>query len=381
LQREWAIISRACEQREIPEFNKALRKADEQAREYYDRFHGYKATGLSPIPYFEKLYAITRSPFTPYPALISIPLQVFNDPTQWQALAHELGHYIYWNSLELSKDPGYREIQTRLKNAVLKALSISTEDYDDFQERVKIVGIWMNWLEETFADVCGTMLAGPTYVISGQHYVEGKAFTRAELIKDDERHPSPYLRPLIAIETLVWVAERLGDNDQRAQELKTIITSLTQVWTKHRDKGRRGTHKASGLRMSKIEDCIGVVVRTILGEGKDSDGHGNWVGADGQPADLGQLIDYQAWLDDLQRVQGDLQAALTPVPRPLLEDLVPESSPSFEDLVEHLRREHRTDKKVREALLSLELEEQPFGWCEYRLVEWVGAYNGSWKLC
>ena len=90
LQEEWAVICRACEQREIVEFEGFLSKADAYAQNYYARFLGAKASHAEPITYFEKLYAITRYAFTPYP-LVSIPLYFFNDPRQWLSLAHEMG--------------------------------------------------------------------------------------------------------------------------------------------------------------------------------------------------------------------------------------------------------------------------------------------------
>lgn len=375
LQEQWAVISRACEQREIPEFKDRLKDADKQAKEYYERFHGYKADDVKPITYFEKLYAITRYVFTRYP-LISIPLQVFNDDTQWQGLAHELGHYIYWNSTELSK---YQGVQGWLRDAVLKALSVSTENYDDFQEQAKVAGIWMNWLEETFADVCGTLLAGPTYVISAQRRLEETAST-PERIHDDEVHPSLYLRPLIALETLAWVAEQPDASAQKA-ELEQTVRSLRERWDKHRPGCRRGTHEASDLKMRKIEDRAGAVVRAILGDSKDGDGSGTWVKGDGQAADLGQLIDYKPWLDDWQRVQGEVQVALSPQPTSVA-GLAPEPSPEFDALVEYLKKERRyTDKQVRETLLSLELKEEEFISCTWRKVKWVGYGKGYYKRC
>ena len=105
------------------EFKTELDKIDQQAFDYYNRFTGYKPPDLPnlPIVYFDKLYAITRSDFISYP-LLSIPLYDYDpqNPVRWQSsLGHELGHYIYWNSLKYSK---YSEAHENFRQTVIQAL-------------------------------------------------------------------------------------------------------------------------------------------------------------------------------------------------------------------------------------------------------------------
>jgi hypothetical protein len=373
LHEEWVVISRACEQREIAKFEQHLKDADKRVEDYYARFQGYKANAL-PVTYFEKLDTITRYIFTRHP-LISIPLQLFNDNTQWQGLAHELGHYIYWNSAEISQ---YRKVQSQLRNAVLQAVHVSTAHYDNFEKQTQVMNVWSNWLEETVADVCGVLLAGPMYVVSGQRRVEESAVTAAELAYDDGGHPAPYLRPLIALEALTWVAEQ-PDASTVKTELEQMIASLRERWANYRRRGRGQSHETSDLKMWEIENELGIVVQTILGNDQGEEESGTWITADSQPDDLGHLIDCKPWLDDWQRVKREVQEALDPKSTSV-DDLVSEPSPEFDELIEYLETEHGADK-VRGALLSLELKQERFWRCYFRRVRWVGGYRGSYSRC
>lgn len=383
LQHEWETISRACGQRKMDEFKAYLVDADGQAQEYYDSFLGYKPTDVPPITYFGKLYAISRYVFTPYP-LISIPLLVYNRADRWQALAHELGHFIYWHSATLSQ---YRQIHTRLRNRVLEALEIRTRDYVDFRKQSKIFDIWMRWIEEAFADICGTLLAGPEYALSGQAMIAERCFTVDDLIEDDEEHPLPYLRPLLATETLRWVAEQLTDPDAK-QNLEERIEDLETRWQtclgQNRDKARKQIHQISNLPVGNVEDTAKAVVRAILGGGETDSHYGPWVQADGQPRGLGELVDYNTWLSSLQGSQAAGLSAAGPeleIEVRVPQDIAPDPSSSFETLVAHLKQEHRYDSKVRKALLSLELQEEQPWICSEKKVRKVGDGKGNYEKC
>lgn len=375
LQQEWTIISRACGQRRIKEYEDMLQNADGQAARYYARFSGYKGDSkLPPITYFEKLYAITRTPFAPYPPLISIPLQVYNAPQEWQGLAHELGHYIYWNSASL---PSYREAQDRLRNNVLDALHIKTNQYKNFRVEAKVFDIWDGWIEEAFADTCGTLLAGPAYALAAQHLAEATDPSPTSFVLGDTRHPPPALRPRIAIETLTWV---LGQLEQKAQQkwLQDKIEYLKERWRDRCPEGCKNVvHGPSNLPLSDIEKPLENVVRAILGDPKDHKKPRSWVSIEG-PQDLGQLINYEPWLE--QEPTTSTTEGLPYLP--------PSDKPSkFDELIAHLQGQftnlqdqEQKKKKIREALLKLDLEERPLGQPYYAYVMWVGYRNGDHVL-
>jgi hypothetical protein len=375
LQTEAENINRACQQRDNAEFSQFLAQADELAKIYYKQFNGYKVDPAAlPITYFDKLFGIRRSPYSPYP-LLSIPLLVFNDPSQWAGgLAHELGHYIYWNSSALK---AFGTIRPRLESAVLRALSISHASYAAFEVGAKVADIWIGWLEETFADICGTLLVGPSFVASGQQLAEDLG---ASQNSDDGEHPAPFIRPLIAIETLRWVAEQPSAAAQRAR-LQAIIQVFDERWAKNRRLGRRLVHEDSGLKMAEVERRVGLVVRSILGSGNGMAGAGTWVGADGQtPADLGPLFDCTAWLNDLPAPE-EAAAALTRIDFSNKAYDTSHSSASFEELLSYLKGRFSSEKEVRQALLLFELEEERGEVCKSRTVVRVGVGKGDYQRC
>jgi hypothetical protein len=392
LHREWVTISRVCEQRQVDEFGPALKGTDLTAKEYYDRFLGYKSPNVTPITYFAKLYAITRSNFTNYP-LTSMPLYVLNDSSQWTlGLAHEIGHHIYWNSARLLQ---YQTVQGGLRTAVLRSLEISTMNYDDFSRGSKLASIWVNWLEEVFADVAGTLLAGREFAISALTVMSENAPGAEALTADDGEHPSPYLRPLLALEALNWVSEQLEDGSNYKSKLQGEVDRLRAQW-EHQVEGRlqvarMSIHETSGLKMSDIEGSVRSVVRVILGEdSKNAGAFKSWVNRDGQPEDLGRLIDCRGWLPELDNLpmadaarqqrdvtqKGAFDRARSVLPPDLFGKPIPES-PLFKELVDYLKTTLDSDEEVRQALLAMDPQTQG-QYSQLLEVVYVGPRKGNY---
>jgi hypothetical protein len=190
---EWDIICRTCVQRAVETSAQDLQKADQKLDEYCARIHS--AVPLAdPITYFEKSYHITRSLYiNPY---VVIGLRFVSGISQEAALAHELGHHIYWNVVALDQ---YEEVHQKLQDEVLKAIDQTAES-----ERGQI---WLGWLEEIHADACGALLVGPESVSSLSTYLQGQIGDRDDLFLDDAEHPMPFLRPLISATVLGEQAE------------------------------------------------------------------------------------------------------------------------------------------------------------------------------
>jgi hypothetical protein len=311
LLQEWVTISRVCEQRQVMEFGAPLLEADKLADLYYSRFKGFKAKA-EPITYFGKVYGISRFVSVTHP-LISIPLYVFNIPEQWeQGLAHEIGHYIYWNSVEFAE---VDQVHRYLRNIILRALSVPTQEYDVFVIRSRLVDIWISWIEELVADVCGALLIGPAYVSSAIDLAEERAFKDETLAFDDGVHPCPYLRPLIGLETLTWIQSRI-QKDAKWQVLQQNISGLQAQWEARLKPDRIDSvvHNISGLHMSQLRETVSVVVHALLG-GDVGNGvpypYLTWT-KNGQSAKvedlvpLGDLIEYQAWLDELAPLDEEM---------------------------------------------------------------------------
>ncbi len=110
-----------------------------------------------------------RFPYLPAP-LIAIPLLHWNAnkedeaqmPVDWLALAHELGHFVYWNSAKLTD---YRQVQERFKTAVDQQIRDYFKQHPGSDEAIieAACQTWQRWLEESFADLFGALVGGPAY--------------------------------------------------------------------------------------------------------------------------------------------------------------------------------------------------------------------------
>lgn len=315
LQHEWEVLSRVCEQRQIGQYQRVLSKADEDAQMYYARYQGSKRVFsgqvLEPVTYLGKAFEIVRSPVYLFP-FVSIPFYVLNNPNRWLAIAHEIGHHIYWSSLDF---PANKQAQKLLKQALLHALKISIEDFDDFQHATQLVQVWSRWIEELFADIMGTLLVGPTYMISALDIMNERRFELKDLTYDDGEHPIPYLRPLIPLITLKWVAAKAGS----PPILSNLIQQLEKRWNNaiasHRNSIADGRHPLNGLRLSEIENPIPQIVETILAGYGETDSRGTWLvakGSSGQAEEvaLGSLVAYEGWVQaekTLDRLRMELE--------------------------------------------------------------------------
>lgn len=348
--KEWANISRACEQRQVQgdgvglvDLSKNLEEATQHAKAYYSRFWGYKTKSDVPVVYFEKNYHITRFPFTPY-ALISIPFQDF-DNKNWVVLAHELGHHIYWNSTQWDQ---YRDLHDKLRMNLLKALHPGPDTASElnyfrmFYKKSLRDELWLTWLEETFADICGTLMAGVNYVKSSIKISRDEITSGLPLVIDeDEEHPSLFVRPMIGVATLRWLAEnwRSGDPDQttsgRAALTRFANAAETEWGTIRFDEAKVRTE--GKLTLKQIEASVSAVVNAIL--------HTGWIDADGvTESPLGKLFKCDAWINQLINERVELEPQLQtgaptfhqppeePTPINQLKELVKQTVRDLDDL-------------------------------------------------
>ena len=272
LLQEWNILSRACEQRYGAEqekdpkgFRHNLREAEKRLQGYCDRWHPLQASeGYSqlrdPVVYFEKLYGISRALCAPNIPVVSIPLTDYNAPDRWQALAHELGHHIYWNALEIKAAD---KLHADLRDAIAKALKKQKAS----RQRMRI---WDAWLEEIFADTCGTLLAGFDFAESAQNLAWNETDQVSDLSKDDGEHPCAYVRPRIAIEVLHEIANRSTGSLLKATLLgdgadgKGIVGRLEERWDQCCQQAEELKRHKTNVTMRDLKVDVPVVVRAIL---------------------------------------------------------------------------------------------------------------------
>lgn len=288
LYHEWSILSRASEQRldaGNPKTDDALGKklgtAQDRLTRYFDRWQGKGKSYLVPtvsdnhrrvVIYFDKVYAISRSVYAPEIPVISIPLTDYESDDRWQAMAHEAGHHFYWNALDLDATDRVHEDMRGLMAKALTHLIPKQEgftgDYIRALERsLRRIMTWERWTEEVFADIAGTLLAGPTYVVSAQDLASEQVAVPADFALDDGEHPTAYLRPLICMETLRWMAQQTASS--ALGDLLTgpanIIGRLEARWAAFcsSDAGQQ-THRFSETALSDLATDIGPVVRQLL---------------------------------------------------------------------------------------------------------------------
>ena len=241
LLQEWNILSRACEQRSEPN-PKYMRVADRQqsTRNYLDMAdrqlsgycerwhppaHSAYTTLQTPVVYFEKLYRISRALFHPEIPVVSIPLSDYDAPERWQALAHEMGHHVFWNAVVLEE---FVALQTHLRQAVgeaiLQRLGVTNDSHVESKPLLKRIDLWGHWLEEVFADVCGVLFAGPAFAYSAQDLAAASVSTLDDLVgADDQAHPSLYLRPLIALQVMREIAQELVKRQSDANYAQALL--------------------------------------------------------------------------------------------------------------------------------------------------------------
>ncbi|MBL8155423.1 MAG: hypothetical protein JNM70_14660 [Anaerolineae bacterium] len=349
IQEEWANISRAYEQRQVEFYKNKLDAAEKQAQTYYRRFHGDRYTQV-PVVYFEKLFAISRFLFTPH-ALISFPIQ-FHDPevNQWHALAHELGHHIYWNSLEFDE---YEPVHKRLRNALLQTLAPTRDRYEQFLIESKLFEVWSFWLEETFADIAGTLMAGVSYAQSAQQtalqFLPGRMLETPTGKGDFAEHPSPLIRPLIALETLKWVSGQPSTSQGSSAALEVEIAGLQGRWNTITNL-LSNHYTIQDVGIVRIMETIPNVVRTIL--------NFPWGLSSRKltPRAMGQFFDCSEWVQTLSagEVENELsldriEVQTDPAPADMFVLPAPPASGSFRDVFDWVQAQ-TLDKAARKGI-------------------------------
>jgi hypothetical protein len=378
IQNEYVTLSLACSQYMLPQFQDALNEANGRILDYYTAFKGYK-TAAMPIVFFEKVFGISRFVFTSHP-LVSIPFRYINHPARWTALAHELGHFIYWNSCGITK---YNAVQQNLRNRVIQVLSAFPlpASFNAAQiEEVQffLVNIWLNWLEETFADICGTLFAGVNYLESTmQRSIEETGLEAPRLLYSDGEHPAHYLRPLIAMETLSWVATKTSTSISSAineqvsasynrwtAEFKIVVDASEVDWASVLEDAFDSPEVVSEVIKEVLRELVRSVkqvVTTIL-EGYDD--KPSWVKpaqsysgnetasyTDTQPANLGELIEYSIWFEQLGLETKPSSDGLS--------DLLKHPAPqTFNQVLTALK--HKEPSQIVEALLELEFSDTDY---------------------
>lgn len=135
------------------------------------------------------------------------------DAADWNPLAHELGHYIYWNSQFDTADglkiAEYDQESVFAKNIESLLQSASWPRATEQTTKELLIALLILWSEEIFADIVGTGLLDRGYVTSSGElfFRTRKARDKTFRFTDDMEHPIPYLRPYVCAEALKLVED------------------------------------------------------------------------------------------------------------------------------------------------------------------------------
>ncbi len=178
--------------------SRGIRRADQLARNASETMADYLPEHLTVLTYIDRVANVRVVPYAPI-ALIGIPTTALVLARDLLAIAHEMGHFLYWNGCD-------------------KPLR-GKSDSQKFHHKARLTytdPFVLRWIEEIFADVAGCLIGGAAIALSFQDMALEKA---GRLFLDESgRHPIPALRPFIYIRVL----ERMG--------LENAATALRGRW-------------------------------------------------------------------------------------------------------------------------------------------------------
>ncbi len=135
--------------------------------------------GWTVLTYLQKSPAVRVVPYA-NAVLIGLPLTCLGEPRDYLAIAHEVGHAVYWRrTVNHANDPVNRDILT------------ATD---------KISSGYRLWQEELFADVFGALCAGAIIGLDFQDLALEHALN--QFLNEQDDHATPILRPYIYTKVL-----------------------------------------------------------------------------------------------------------------------------------------------------------------------------------
>ncbi|MCA9996530.1 MAG: hypothetical protein KDE56_12315 [Anaerolineales bacterium] len=152
--------------------------------------------------------------------LIGVPYGVLCHNSQWVptdylALPHEIGHYLFWFRQEPTKEILKENLEEKLR----------TQFGEDFESSWQF-----HWLEEIVADAFGCRIAGPISVLGFQELLASSPPTAREAL--DHVHPTPELRPFIQSELLHKMGQINAEQKEKLDQ--NWISWVKENWLKEK---------------------------------------------------------------------------------------------------------------------------------------------------
>jgi hypothetical protein len=243
----WRSYRSLITQRKMGVYNDVLALTDIIAVDYYREFfdspslegmlrrYAQNALPLTFLGHSEDYYYTYTHAHEHPIALVSIPRKGTTSIWNWLALPHEIGHNIFDNVIGYERELG-RKIRTALSNERFK-IPGPRLPYG-FKKSALMEIIWNSWLDETMADIYGTLFAGPAFVMARQEDscdiaadIGGAHITLWDVKgMDMMKHPVCHFRVCICTEVLrrIGFAGDAAEIDLRWEALHPKITEY--VW-------------------------------------------------------------------------------------------------------------------------------------------------------
>jgi hypothetical protein len=119
---------------------------------------------------------------------------------------------------------------------------------------------WGGWVEEVFADICGTLLEGPRYLVSCQEFVIEQTRSVKDLARNDGEHPCLYIRPIICAQVMQKISMYLEGKNMQDINLQNVLVKLEQRW--HEFSAEAGTEICKGTQI-KLEHLAKEVIPVV----------------------------------------------------------------------------------------------------------------------
>ncbi len=209
-----SVLQRAYTQRLSDNGLQTLTRADKLAymalKPAIDADLVHEATTV--ITYFQKDPNVRVTPYANL-ALIGIPytcVDINNNGRDFLAIPHEVGHYVYSH--------GKMKLPNSTNSATLFAL---------INGEVTPYPAWYTvWIEEIFADIYTTLVAGPASVLSMLHML----FDNLDMMRDQGGHPVPIIRPETHFKVLHKIQKNATDANQLEPFASELIDRLKHHW-------------------------------------------------------------------------------------------------------------------------------------------------------
>lgn len=178
-------------------------------------------------------------------AMIGIPYAAIDNLEKLLAIPHEVGHFLFWYSYCEGYDHSTRKFspsQAAYRNTRERYFNVDNPDSFDPQLDSDNLAAKNPWAEEIFADVYGTLIGGPLFILGAiKRAFEPKNLAVFTDFDNLEKHPTPVIRPLIQMKAMLNMPGQLWDPTYES-DVRQVVSELLQVWNNALGQNSKGDY-------------------------------------------------------------------------------------------------------------------------------------------